>query len=128
VNLAYKHLEAKLKIGELTIGQWAGLFCGLMLTIVWGVYLSPLPPTLTLLTAVYLGGVPAAAVFLASFSEFDLWLLVASALRWRRLDGRFLPGPGGEALGYRLEWPAEQTRHSAREQAAALDLEALWES
>jgi len=128
VNVAYKHLEARLRIGELTLAQWAGLFAGVMLTIGWGVYLSPLPPTLTLVTAIYLGGVPIAAVFLASFSEFDLWLLVGSALRWHRLDGRFLPGPGDAASGYRLLPPVDETRHSIREQATALDLVALWES
>jgi hypothetical protein len=128
VNVAYKHLEARLKIGELTLGQWAGLFCGVMLTIGWGVYLSPLPPMLTLVTAIYLGGVPVAAVFLASFSEFDLWLLAGSALRWRRLDGRFLPGPGAGTPGYRVSRPADDARHGARERDSALDLVALWES
>ena len=28
MNIAFKHLEAKLRFGDLTIGQWAAIFAG----------------------------------------------------------------------------------------------------
>ena len=49
---------------------------------------------------VYLGAIPASAAFFASLSEFDLWGLLIAAARWRREDGRYLPGPGSGATGY----------------------------
>jgi hypothetical protein len=127
VNVAYKHLESKLRIGELTVGQWAGLLCGVGLAIGWGLYLSPFGAYLTLLSAIYLGGIPAAAAFVASLSEFDLWLLVRCALVWHRAEGRFAPGAGELASGYVvLAEPAPAPApHGALGEA---ELEGLWES
>ena len=51
---------------------------------------------------VYLGAIPASAAFFASLSEFDLWGLLAAALRWRRSPGRYVPGGGETAPGYVL--------------------------
>ena len=53
-----------------------------------------------LVLGVYLGAIPAAAAFYASLSEFDLWGLLVAAARWRREDGRYLPGPGTGVTGY----------------------------
>jgi hypothetical protein len=127
VNVAYKHLEAKLRIGELTVGQWGGLLAGVGLAICWGLYLSPFGAYLTLLSAIYLGGIPAAAAFLASLSEFDFWLLVRSALAWRRAEGRYLAGPGEQASGY-LVLREQIPRELAFPDEAGLELEGLWES
>ena len=127
MNVAYKHLESKLRIGELTVGQWAGLLCGVGLAIGWGLYLSPFGAYLTLLSAIYLGGIPAAAAFLASLSEFDLWLLVRCALAWRRAEGRFAAGAGELASGYVVS--PEPTPSLAPDAALGeADLEGLWES
>src|SRR5690242_18615755 len=101
-NLAYKHLESKLKIGELTVLQWTGLFAGVMAALGWGMYLSPFGTYLTLISAVYVAGVPAAAAFLASVTEFDLWLHLRAMAAWQRAGGRFQPGGGSTAPGYRL--------------------------
>jgi len=128
MNIAYKHLDAKLRIADLTVGQWMGLFAGLIAGMGYGTYLSPFGQMLTLVTAIYIAGIPIAAIFLASFSEFDFWLLVRSAVRWRRLDGRYLPGPGTPTPGYRLTAPPDELRHAERERVAELDLGALWET
>lgn len=128
MNVAYKHLEAKLRVAELTLSQWLGVCLGVCLAIAWG-YISPLGSYLTLLSAIYLGAVPAGAAFLASVSELDLWLLVRSALRWRRLEGRFLPGPGAPSPGYVLIEPDEERAYEQRRrQVPDLDLGSLWKS
>lgn len=128
MNVAYKHLDSKLRVADLTIGQWLGVIAGLMLAFVWGFYLSPFGTYLTLISAIYLGAVPAGATMLASVSEFDLWLLVRSAARWRRREGRFVPGPGDSARGYIVhEDPREHDADAVRRQQADLDLASLWE-
>jgi hypothetical protein len=103
LNVAYKHLESRLRIAELTVGQWAGVFVGVMTGLIWASYLSPFGTYLTLISAVYLAGMPVVAAFLASFTEFDLWLHLRALLNYRRSVGRFVPGPGDTVTGYVVE-------------------------
>ena len=44
-NVTYKHLEGKTVVGQFSLGQWAQLLAGVLLGLVFGIYLSPLPPT-----------------------------------------------------------------------------------
>lgn len=129
MNVAYKHLDSKLRIAELTIGQWMCVGLGAAIAIGWGFYLRPpLGTTLTAITAVYLGALPAGAAVLANASEFDVLLIVRSAFRWRRHEGLFTPGPGGSARGYVLrEDHQEGPGAKARQRAPELDLASLWE-
>jgi|SRR5215218_1212950 len=129
MNSAYKHLEAKLRVGEFTLGQWLGLFVGAITALTWGFYVSPFGTSITLFTACYIGGLPAAAIFLAAMSEVDIVLIARSAVRWRREEGRFLAGAGPATGGYvvRGETAAERS-HGDAGQLADLDLQALWES
>lgn len=129
MNTAYKHLEAKLRVGEFTIGQWLGLFVGVVTALMWGMYLSPFGTSITLFTACYIGGLPAATIFLATMSEVDMMRLVRSALRWRREEGRYLAGAGPSTNGYVVR--ADEREHDEGRsdgQLAELDLAALWES
>lgn len=126
-NVAYKHLEARLRIAELTITQWLGVLAGVGLAIGWGMYVSPFGAYVTLVSAIYLGGIPAAAAFLASVTEFDLWLLVSCAWHWRRDDGCYLPGSGELLDGYVVH-DDERRQRSKRRTAPELDLGALWDS
>lgn len=128
MNSAYKHLDSKLRIGEMTLSQWVSLFVGVMSGLMWAMYLSPFGTTLTLASAVYVAGVPISVVFLANVSEINMWLLIRSAVRWRRLDARYLPGAGAQTAGYRLTEPPEDARRVARENVAELDLASLWGS
>ena len=41
MNVAFKHLEAKLRFGELSIGQWAAILGGVLFALVFAQYLSP---------------------------------------------------------------------------------------
>ena len=122
MNAAYRHLEAKTRIAELTLGQWAGILAGVVVAVAFAVGLRPFSGYVNFALGVYIGGLPAAAVFLASISEVDFWLIGRSALRFHRADGRYLPGPGERARGYTIH-PAIGTRGSA----APLDLGALWD-
>lgn len=123
MNAAFKHLEAKLRIGELSVGQWAGVIAGVVFALLFAQYLSPIGGTAGLVLAVYLGAIPAAAAFFASLSDFDLWGMLAAALRRQRRPGEYLPGGGSIARGYTVL--AEQARHRAGTEP--IDLDGLWD-
>jgi hypothetical protein len=126
VNLAYKHLNSKLKIGEFTVAQWAVVFFGVLLTLSWGFYLSPLSGYLTLITAVYIGGLPIALALISSFAEFNAGRFAKSAWRWSLAHGRYSPGPGMGASGYVITPDPRAARTAANLAAPELDLGSLW--
>jgi hypothetical protein len=129
MNPAYKHLDAKLKVHELTLGQWAGAALGVGVGLLWGLLLSPFGLYVTLASAIYVGGIPAGAVFLASVTEFDAWLILRSALRWRRGDGLFVPGPGPESRGYVVRPdPTTEAAENGRRPVEDIDLATFWEA
>src|SRR6188472_3704697 len=101
----------------------AGLFCGALIGVVWAKFLCPLDGLVAAVSGVYLAALPALPVFLASQTDFDLWLVVRGAIGWRRRDGRFAPGPGETATGYRVEAPVATTGDAW---VAELNLQALW--
>jgi hypothetical protein len=123
VNVAFKHLEAKLRFADLSIGKWASVLGGVLFAFVFAEYLSPVGGMGGVIIGVYLGAIPASAAFFASLSEFDLWGLIASAIRWQRRDGRYAPGAGQSACGYALLADDQDELHPS---AVDLDLEALW--
>src|SRR3954451_3571648 len=127
MNVAFKHLEAKLRFGELTIGQWTAVACGLLFGLAFAQYLSPLGGAWSMVLGIYLGAVPASAAFFASLSEFDLGGLLAAALRRRRQPARYLPGGGHCAHGYRLLNDRDRTPPAAGRDLGQLDLDALWD-
>ena len=124
MNVAFKHLEAKLRFGELSVGQWAGMLGGLLFALVFAQYLSPVGGAVGLVLGVYLGAIPAAAAFYASLSEFDLWGLLIAAARWRREEGRYLPGPGTDATGYLAVC---ETADTSNDGLSTLDPALLWD-
>lgn len=128
MNTAYKHLDSKLRIGDLTVVQWISVILGIGIAVVWGMYVSPFGTYVTLVMSIYIGALPAAAALVASMSELDVWLMARSAIRWRRLDGRFASGPGRSARGYVVGEEADEPATARRpERARELDLSALWE-
>jgi hypothetical protein len=125
VNPAPAHLEAKLRFGwDFTVGQIAAMVVGILIGFAWANWLSPIHGIGAAVTGVYVGGLPVAAGFVASQTEFDLGAVVLSALRWRRAEGRFVAGPG-PCTGYVVA-----TEHEGRggdgEPFAVLDSELLW--
>jgi hypothetical protein len=100
VNTAFKHLEAKLRFGDLSIGQWAGVVAGILCGLAVAQLLHPLGGMWSLVIGVYVGAIPAFVAVFAGLGEFDLWRLLAGMRRWRTSEGRHLPGPGRTAHGY----------------------------
>ena len=95
VNPAPAHLEAKLRFGwDFTVGQIAAMIGGILIGFAWANWLSPIRGIGAAVTGVYVGGLPVAAGFIASQTEFDLWAVLCSAVRWRRAGGRFVAGAG----------------------------------
>lgn len=126
MNVSYKHLNSKLRIGEFTVGQWAVVFFGVMLMLAWGFYLSPLSPYLSIVTAVYLGGLPIGLALIASYAELNLWRFGRSAWKWTLAPGRYAAGPGAQTSGYLITPDERATRAGERDAVPQLDLQKLW--
>jgi len=125
MNAAPAHLEAKLRFLEFTIGQIAAAVLGLLAGLVWASQLCPFGGLGAAISGAYLAGIPVAAAFVASQTEFDLWDLLAAIARWRRLDGRYEPGPGSAITGYLVSAGPADAEASAADLPG--DIEALWE-
>lgn len=125
MNPAPAHLEAKLRFGwDFTVGQIAAMVVGILIGFAWANWLSPIHGIGAAVTGVYVGGLPVAAGFVASQTEFDLGAVVLSALRWRRAEGRFVAGPG-PCTGYVMA-SEHEGRGGDGEPLAVLDSELLW--
>ena len=125
MHTAPAHLESKLRFWDFTVGQIAAAFAGIMLGFVWARFFSPLHGMLGAMSGAYIAALPVIPVFVASQTEFDLAGLIASALRWRRLEGRYVPGAGQSATGYVLT--VERGEIDPAGGGLELDLQALWE-
>jgi hypothetical protein len=128
-NPTYKHLEGKTVVGQFSLGQWAQLLAGVVLGLVFGIYLSPLPPTATIFVSCLLPGLPLAAGYGAMGLEFSLAQLARAAWRFWRSPRRWLPGPGAPTVGYLVvPDPDAAERSPARsDPARARRLEGLWD-
>jgi hypothetical protein len=122
---AYKQLEAKTRIGELTLAQWVGVIAGVLCALMVIAWLRPFGTYVNLVLGVYLGGIPVTIALVVSVGEFDVWLLVRAAWRWWRADGRYCAGPGSTAGGYQITGAVVS---GARIGPTAIELERLWES
>lgn len=125
---SYKHLEEKIRVGDLTLWQWGGVLAGITLAMLWGFYLSPFGALVTLFSAVYLAGLPALAALLAGLTEFDFIGLVRNAWRWWRSPGRYLPGCGDELPKGYVVVAEDRDRRGPNQEIEPPSLEALWEA
>ena len=127
MNPAPAHLEAKLRFGwDFTVGQIAAMVGGILVAFAWANWLSPIHGIGAAVTGVYIGGLPVAAGFVASQTEFDLGAVVLSAARWRRAEGRFVAG-AGSCAGY-VVVSEHHDRRDDGEPLAVLDADVLWGS
>ena len=122
---AYKQLEAKTRIADLTLGQWVGVVTGVLSALVVIAWLRPFGTYVNLVLGVYLGGIPVTIALVVSVGEFDVWLLLRAAWRWWRADGRYAAGPGSGARGYQITGAGPSGTSSG---ANAIELQRLWES
>ncbi|MGH2948437.1 MAG: hypothetical protein ACRDPC_19630 [Solirubrobacteraceae bacterium] len=127
MNPAPAHLESKLRFWDLTVGQIAVAFVGILIGVTWAKFLCPFDGMWAAISGAYIAALPVVPVFVASQTEFDLWGFVAGALRWRRLEGRYVPGAGGTHEGYQLTADRPDVDPSTNPHALDLDLQALWE-
>jgi hypothetical protein len=128
-NPTYKHLEGKTVVGHFSLGQWGQLLAGVVLGLVFGIYLSPLPPTATIFISCLLPGLPLAASYGAMGLEFSLAQLARAAWRFWRAPRQWLPGPGASTVGYLVvpaRDPAEQLP-AGPDPSRARRLEGLWD-
>ena len=124
MNSAPAHLEAKLRFGwDFTVGQIATMIAGILIGFAWANWVSPIRGIGAAVTGLYVGGLPVAAGFIASQTEFDLWAVLSSTVRWRRVCGRFVPG-AGEVAGYLVL--AEDEQPARDRELAVLDTDRLW--
>jgi hypothetical protein len=128
-NVTYKHLEGRTVIGLFSLAQWAQLLAGVTLGLLFGIYLSPLPPTPTIFISCLLPGLPLAASYGAMGLEFSLSQGARAAWRFWRRPRRHLPGPGRSATGYLVHPdPRPPAATADGDAAASRDLEALWDA
>jgi hypothetical protein len=129
-NVTYKHLEGKTVVGLFSLGQWAQLLAGVVLGLLFGIYLSPLPPIPTIFLSCLLPGLPLAASYGAMGLEFSLSQGARAAWRFWRRPGRYLPGPGQSARGYLVQPDQDpyQPPAAGPDASSAREQEALWDA
>jgi len=100
VSPTYKHLEAKLRIGPFSLSQWAQILVAVVLALLFGIYLSPLPLTATIFVSIVLAGSPLALSYGAMAQEWSVADAVGAQWRHLRQPRCYLPGPSHEGVGY----------------------------
>ncbi len=87
----YKHIEGRIRLGALTLPQWAQLFVGAVLAFGLSKVL-PLPGTWALSVALTVVGIPVGALVALGQADISLSRFLLSALRFRRGARRYRPG------------------------------------
>ena len=100
LNPTYKHLEQSLRIGAFTLSQWAQILLATVLALIFGVYLSPLPLTVTIFISIVLAGSPLALSYGAMSQEWSVAEALRAQWRWLRYPRRYLAGPSRAGRGY----------------------------
>lgn len=99
-NETYKHLEDPLRLNGLTIGQYAALCGTALVAIVFGLYVSPLPPGVTMGVSLFLAGLPISLSYAVSGFDVAITDTMSALYRWARQDKHYLPGAGEAPVGY----------------------------
>ena len=103
----YKHLEARLRLGAFSLGQWGQITAAGVAAALFGGYLSPFPTPVTIFVSIVAAGLPVAVSYGAMGLEFSVAQFAQAAWRYWRQPRRFLAGAGEPSPGYRVL--AEQT-------------------
>jgi hypothetical protein len=121
----YKHLEAKLRLGSLSLGQWVQVTAAGAAAAVFGVYVSPLPTTATIFVSIVGAGMPVALSYGAMGLEFSVAAFAVAGWHYWRRPRHYLPGPGTCAAGYVVV--DEQPASRSSEATHVGDREPLWD-
>jgi hypothetical protein len=96
----YKHLEAKLRLGSLSLGQWVQITAAGAAAAVFGVYVSPLPTSATIFVSIVGAGMPVALSYGAMGLEFSVADFAVAAWRYWRSPRHYMAGAGEPGSGY----------------------------
>lgn len=121
----YKHLEAKLRLGAFSLGQWAQITIAGASAAVFGGYLSPFPLQVTIFVSILGAGLPVALSYGAMGIEFSVAQLARAGWRHRREPRRFMPGAGQPTPGYVIH--AEPARIDPAQPNTPAGRELLWD-
>jgi hypothetical protein len=125
-HTTYKHLEAKLRLGSLSLGQWVQITAAGAAAAVFGVYVSPLPTSATIFVSIVGAGMPVALSYGAMGLEFSVADFAAAAWRYWRSPRHYLPGAGDHGSGY-VVVPEPQAPTSDGTARQLGDREPLWD-
>jgi hypothetical protein len=101
-HTTYKHLEAHLRIGAFSLGQWAQITVAAVAAALFGGYVSPLPTQATIFVSVVVAGLPVALSYGAMGLEFSVADFARAGWRYLREPRSFVPGAGAPTPGYVL--------------------------
>jgi hypothetical protein len=96
----YKHLEATLRLGAFSLGQWVQITAAGVAAALFGGYLSPFPMQVTIFVSIVGAGLPVAVSYGAMGLEFSVAQFARAGWRYWRQPRRFLAGPGEPTPGY----------------------------
>jgi hypothetical protein len=113
-NETYKHLEDPLRVSGLTVGQYAAVAGSALVAIVFGLYLSPLSPGVTMGLSLFLAGLPIALSYAVSGFDVAFSDTLTALYRWAREDKHYLPGAGEAPAGYVVARPVSDQRPPTR--------------
>jgi hypothetical protein len=121
----YKHLEARLRLGAFSLGQWAQITAAGVAAALFGGYLSPFPTQVTVFVSIVCAGLPVAVSYGAMGLEFSVAQFARAGWRYWRQPRRFLAGPGEPTAGYAvladpLHDQSTEAADSARSEGALL--------
>ena len=122
----YKHLEARLRLGAFSLGQWAQITAAAIAATLFGGYLSPFPTQVTIFVAIVGAGLPVAVSYGAMGLQFSVAQFTRAAWRYWRVPRRYLAGPGQPTAGYIVEGEPAQSVTPTTD--AAVDRELLWDT
>jgi len=92
-NEPYRHLEDREEIlWGLHFRQLVYVLGGAVVGIVFGMYVSPLPPQFSLAIAMIIGGLPVVLSLVASNGELAPWTVTHALWRWWRSPKLYIPG------------------------------------
>ena len=122
----YKHLEARLRLGAFSIGQWAQITAAAIAAALFGGYLSPFPTQVTIFVAIVGAGLPVAVTYGAMGLQFSVAQFTRAAWRYWRTPRRYLAGSGLPTTGYVVAPDAADG--VAATSGAAAERELLWDA
>lgn len=123
----YKHLEAKLRLGAFSLGQWAQITAAAVAAAVFGGYVSPLPTQATIFVSIVAAGLPVAVSYGAMGLEFSVAQFARAAWRYWRHPRRYLAGPGASTAGYVLLVEAARQPTPAGGDGSLTETVPLWD-